>query len=520
MRNAASLLAGTGCSRVLGFARDVLFAYILGAGWVADIFLAAFRVPHFARRLLQEGTLALSFIPVFRREHDKAGLDKAYTFGRTALLELVLFFLALTFVCVACAYSLAELFLPGMHGDASLLDMAASLLRISLFYLPLAAGAAVGSGMLMALGRYKVTACSPIALNLGLLAAAVYVLCAGSSGYQAALFLCTGLLLGGALQCILHAYALRGQGFKLLAPLDLPSQANRAFLRALPPSMFGSAAYQLNVLIATVMASFLGEGAISSLYYAERLMELPTALIGVTLGTASMASFASLVIEEKRAEISLELQRVLGMVLFLGLPAAIGLVAFALPLVQMVYWRGAFNISAIALTGAALVCYAPALPAIAVSRVLLAALNAKGNTKPTVAAALASLVCMVICAAALMPWLDLAGIALAGSVAAWLNCALLLQALRRAGLHDPAIGFFPWRKLLMYFAMSLGMGAVAVLVNMAALRFALDNMLRLGLGAPLCVAVYFALAALARSPELEMLTSSIAGRGGKVSRNI
>lgn len=503
-KEALKLGLGMGCSRVLGLARDILFAYILGTGWAADIFLAAFRLPNLARRLLQDGALSLSFIPVFRREHAHKSLDSAFSFGRTTALELGLGVVLLALLGVAGARGIAVIFLPGFAENSSLVGQAASLLRISFFYLPLAVLIAAGSGMLMALGRYAAPSASPVAFNIGLLCAGFYALAGGLGGYGAARALCMGLLLGGLCQLALHWIALKRQGFSPLGRLEFSSGANKAFLRALPFSLIGSTAFQLNVIIATLLASFLGEGAISALYYAERLIEMPVALIGVTLSTASLAGFSLLAIEERKEELSTELRRVLATGFFLTLPCAFGLVCFALPIIQGIFGRGAFDISAIALTSACLVCYAPALPAVAASRTLLAALNAWGKAGVTVGAALASLACMVGLAALLMPVLHVAGLALAGSAAAWVNCAFLYQALRRSGLRGEQ-SFMPWREIGLYSLMSLGMSAAALAFNAAALHFAWSNLLRLGLGIPGCMAIYFGLAVLARSPELAVL---------------
>lgn len=511
VKNAISLGIGTGISRILGLVRDILFAYVLGAGWVADIFLAAFRLPNFSRRLLQEGGLFLPFIPVFRREEAQYGLPQAFAFGRSATLELAFAVALITMLGLAGAQTLAKAFLPGLSGDAMLMGQATSLLRISLFYLPLAVIVAAGSGMLMALGRYSAPSASPAALNIGLLCAGFYVLGGGLNGYGAARALCIGLLAGGVLQLLLQWVSLCRQGFKIIGPVNFSGRGNKSFLRSLPASLIGSAAFQLNVIIATILASFLNEGSISALYYAERLIELPVALVGVTLGTASLSGFSAMIIEGRRNELGAEIRRVLRAGFFLTLPCAFGLICFSMPIIQAIFGRGAFDTGAATLTGTALVCYAPALPAVAASRTLLAALNASGRATVTVTAALISLGCMVIFALLLMPLLQVAGLALAGSIAAWINLALLCRALKSGKLHGGQ-GFMPWQAVAMYGLMSLGMSVVALAVNAAALHFLWGNFLRLGLGIPLCAAFYLGLAAIAHSPELAKIGKIFASK--------
>ncbi|MDR2504117.1 MAG: murein biosynthesis integral membrane protein MurJ, partial [Deltaproteobacteria bacterium] len=275
---ALALGVGLGFSRLLGLARDMFFAGLLGGGLAADIFLAAFRLPHFARRLLHEGAPALAFIPAFVREEAHGGRESALAFGRAAWLELVLAALLLSLAGAAAAGALARMLLPGLSGEAALLEMTAGFIRLGLFYLPLAAGAATGSALLMALGHYAAPACAPLVLNLGLLAAGGLALLAGHSGSAAAETLCLGLILGGLLQNAVQFMAARGLRVRLAGRVSLTAPANLGFLRAMPPAICGAAAHQLHMLAVTVAASFLHQGGISALYYAERLLELPVAL--------------------------------------------------------------------------------------------------------------------------------------------------------------------------------------------------------------------------------------------------
>lgn len=508
VKNAVSLGVGTLCSRVLGLGRDMLFAYILGAGMVADMFLAAFRIPHFVRRLLFEGGLAMSFIPIFRQTTMRGGLQAAFTFGRTSIVELVFSTLCLVLLFVYGSTAVASALMPGYADNAEMVGGAARLINITIFYLPLAIASALMFGMLIALRRFVVPAFGSSVINIGLLASAGYVLATGATGFDAAFILCIGLLVGAVLQLIMPLVDLIRQGFKPLGRLDHQDPSARAFLRSMPASAFGSASYQMVVILAMFMGSFLGPGHISALYFAERLLELPLALIGVSLATAGLGRFAKLSLEEQREELSREIGGILSMCFFLTLPAAVGIFVFALPMVEGIFGHGEFGPGAVTLTTIALVFYAPGLPAVAGTRPLLAALNSRGRTVPTVSAALISLGVMFVSARLLMPRYEIAGIAFSACLASWCNFALLTLALKKLRMS----GFFPWKNFGIYTGMSIIMGALAwVSIELLERYFVgeLSVYLRLAIGIPVGVGCYFCLAFLVQSKDLVYLRRAL-----------
>lgn len=507
VKNAFSLGVGTLLSRLLGLARDILFAYILGAGLIADIFLAAFRIPHFFRRLLFEGGVAMSFIPIFRQTAMHNGTPAAFTFGRTAIAKLAFGLLCFVLLCVYGSSAVASLLLPGYANNPEVIDNASTLIKITLFYLPLSMAASLMFAMLIGLRRYLVPSFGPSVLNIGLLASIAYVFVSGASGLDAALILCIGLLLGATLQLVIPLFSLVKNGYKIFGPIDAQAQPSRSFLRVLPASAFGSASYQMTVILAMFMASFLGPGHISALYFAERLLELPMALVGVSLATASLPRFTKLSMEGQRELLSREIGHILSVCLFLTLPAAVGIVVFALPIVEGIFGHGAFDMGAVTLTTVALVFYAPALPAIACSRPLLAALNSRGRTFATVAAALSSMAVMFLVGRLLMEHYEIAGIAMSASIAAWCNFALLSLALKKARMG----GFFPWKNFGIYMAMSLVMG-VAAWFSIEFLEYTpvgeLNVYLRLLIGIPVGMLCYLVLGCLLKSPDLNYLRKS------------
>lgn len=504
IRKALPLGGGTILSRLLGLGRDVLFAYILGAGLVADIFLAAFRIPHFFRRLLYEGGAAMSFIPIFKQTAMHSGTPDAFVFGRTVIIELSFSLFCLVLLLVYGAEALASILLPGYADNAEVIDQTAYLVRITLFYLPPAIASSLMIGMLIALRRFKVPAFGSSLLNVGLIGAAAYVLVNGVNGFAAAKILCIGLLAGVFLQLALPLAALVREGYKPFGKINPQAAPARAFLRAMPVSAFGSASYQMLVVLAMFMASFLGPGHISALYFAERLLELPIAIIGVSLATAGLARFTKLSIEEQREELSREVGNIISVCFFLTLPAAVGLIVLAPAIVSGIFWHGNFDYNAASLTVVALVFYAPAMPAVAGARPILAVLNARGRTVPTVGAALVSLGVMFIAGRLLMGRYGIAGIAASAALASWVNFGLLNLALARARVAH----FFPWKRVGIYIAMSLIMGALVWLVMQLLENYIFGEInvyLQLLAGIPTGMGLYFCMAYFVKSPDLVYL---------------
>lgn len=513
MRRAACLGLGTLLSRLLGLARDMLFALVLGGGPAADLFLAAFRAPHLARRLLQEGSFYLPFIPLFQRERG-ASAAQAFAFGRAAALGLALVALLLALLGLPASEALAGLFLPGAGEE--FLSSAAGLLRLGFFYLPLAALAAVSGGMLLALNRPRAPALGPAVFNLGMLAAGAAALCAGAGAKDAAFYLCWGILAGGALHFILQALALRGQGFRWAGPLHKP--AGLAFLRRLPLALCGASAMQINMLLAACLAASAQGGGISALYYAERLLELPLALSGAALGTAGLADMSAPPelatgppVAAAPAGPGAKLRKLLDLGFFLTLPAAAGLAICGAPIVGLLFGHGAFDSAAEQLTALTLLYYAPALPAACAVRLLLSALHIQGAGSLiawAACSALASVAVMLLSAPALAAALGPPGLACGVSLAAWVNVPLLAWPLRRS------LGqrFFPWA--------GLGLYAILGLAAAAAARLTIQCLSRAGAGpglslpAAICLAalLYMGLAAVLSLPGYTSLAAALPRR--------
>lgn len=511
-RSAASLGLGLILSRLMGLLRDMLFAFILGGGVIADIFFAAFRLPHFCRRLVQEGALALSFIPLFNKVRANSGKTAAFDFSRAAMWKTLVLCVILVLLCVYAANGIMVVIAPGFVRNAPALEAASGLFSIMLFYVPCMALAGLASCVLLALNRYRCPALSPAVFNGVMILSAFGIFFLGYSGLKAAWILSIALVVGGLVQFLFQIPSLRAEGYRVIGPLRLNSFAGKAFIRRTPLAALGAASYQLGVLIAMFFASYLTEGSVAALYFAERLLEMPFNVVGVAIGTASLNTFSRLALEERQKEFARHLYGTISFSLFLLIPATFGLLVLGYPIVETFFGHGAFSGGAIERTVVALTFYAPGLPAVAVMRPLLAAINARGQAFTSSVIAILSLILLVILALLLVPVMDLAGVALSGAIAAWFNLLLLVLLLRRAIHLEAFKNFIPWRNTLVFLLFSLAMFAVLMLLNLAGQRLGLNSAWRLAAGIPIGLLVYMGLCSLTHRPELSFLIGTLRGK--------
>lgn len=510
-RNAATVAAATLASRVLGYARDALTAHILGAGFGADAFFVAFRLPNLMRRLLGEGAVSLVFTPAFVRVREREGNARAFAFGRGVLLRAAPPLVLLCLLGMLLAHPLTVLLAPGFGADGVSPDVArhaARLLRICLPYGVVAACAALCAGMLHAHGSFLPPALAPAALNLVVMAAGGLSL-AGLG--DAATLLACGVLAGGIVQLGLQAPPLHRLGLRWRAPLSGRDPQTVATARALPAGVFGASVQQLNVLVCTLLASFLPEGSITALYYAERLMEFPLGVFGVAVGVAALPALSGMAAGPAgsplpRGAFRRTLGEALRLSLFISLPAALGLAAVAEPLVTLLFGHGAFSRQAVDATVTALLAYAPGIPAFALTRPLLAACNARQVTGAPVLAGLASVLVTLCLGGLLLGPLGVAGPALAASCGAWVNALCLVLALRRGSI---AVDLHP-RAALAHAALSCAACLPAwwfagAFSGTAWAAPVLHPAARLAAGVPLAALLYMAFALGCRSRDAAAL---------------
>jgi putative peptidoglycan lipid II flippase len=420
----------TAASRLLGFARDMLIAALLGAGPLADAFLIAFKFPNFFRRLFAEGAFSAAFVPLFGGILAARGRAAAERFGEQTLALLVSLLLGATVLAELAMPSLMVVLAPGFVGDPSRFDVTVELTRITVPYLLFIALSALLGGMLNALDRFAAAAAAPILLNVVMILAAL-----GLTGRVAspAHALAWGVAVAGVLQFLWLAQACRRAGLGLrLPPPRLGPEIHR-LLRLMGPGVIGAGAVQISLMINLILASLLAPGAVSYLYYADRVTQLPLGVVGAAMATALLPALTRQLRAGDAAAAQRSLNRALEGALALTLPAAIGLVLLARPIVGVLFERGAFDAAAAAATADALVAFALGLPAFVLVKVLAPGFFAREDTTTPVAVAAAALILNLVLNLVLMKLLAHVGIALATSLAGWLDAGLLAALLARRG---------------------------------------------------------------------------------------
>ncbi|MDW8369438.1 MAG: murein biosynthesis integral membrane protein MurJ [Geminicoccaceae bacterium] len=512
VRAAATVGGLTLASRILGFVRDLLIAAILGAAAAADAFFVAFKLANMLRRLFAEGAFNAGFVPLFARTLEQEGEAPARAFAGHAFavmsVVLAIVVAAAELAMPALVRVLATGFAPGSERYA----LAVELSRLTFPYLMLISLAALVSGVLNGLGRFAAAAFAPILLNLVLIAALAVAVLSGSS---AAHLLAAGVLVAGFLQLGMLLSAARGAGFPLVP--RWPRGPERARLlrlwRLVLPGALGAGVYQLNLVIDTWFASHLPTGAVSYLFYADRLVQLPLGLIGVALGTALLPLLARQLRSGRGDAARHNFDRALELALLLSLPAAVGLGTLAGPIVSVLFERGAFDRAASEATAAALAAFASGLPAFVLVKVLATGFFAREDTRTPVFVAALCLLANVAVILATIGRLGHVGIALATAAANWLNAGLLAWLLARRGALEPSprLRRRAVRLLLVNLGLALALWAVARFLPASA------TVLGLGLVIASAAVLYLLAVQLCGAGSLEELRAALARRGGEAA---
>lgn len=453
-RNAAVVGGATLASRILGFLRDLIIAFALGAGPLADAFFVAFRLPNLLRRLFGEGSLTMAFVPVFTRTREENGEAEAHAFARSALVWLVIILGAITLGAGVLAKPLVLLVAPGFADDPELVRVTAELVRICFPYIVFISGVALCMGILNSSGHFLAPALAPCVLNTVLIAAA---LAGVVMGWSVPHCLAWGVVLAGLGQWLLQQPYLARLGFSWRGPWSLGHPGVKRTGRLMLPTVFGAAVYQINIILGTVLASFLATGSISYLYYADRLVQFPLGVFGVAVSTAALPSLSMLAARREMDDFKSTLSASLSLTLFISLPAAGGLIGLSEPIVSLLFGRGAFSAEAVSLTAWALVGYGLGLPAFAVVRPLVSAHYALEDTRTPVRAAVVSLVVYLVSGVTLMQVFDHVGLALATTISSWVNALLLMRGMNRHLGRWAEFG----RQALLFLILSTVMGLAA-----------------------------------------------------------
>ena len=437
-RSAGLIGIATMTSRVLGLVRDQVLAYLFGAGTAMDAFNVAFRIPNLARDLFAEGAMSAAFVPTFTRRLTLQGRDEAWRLGNQLVNALLLATGVLVVAGIVFAKPLIELLAPGYASEPGKLALTTTLTRIMLPFLTLVAVAVALMGMLNSLRRFFVPALSPAMFNVAMILSAVALVpIMPRFGLQPIVGMAFGALLGGLGQVAVQCPALSREGYRYRAVLDYRDAGLREVFRLMGPGTLGLAAVQINLLVNMILATGQGTGAVSWLSYAFRLMYLPIGLFGVSIATAALPDLARQAARQELAGMRETISSGLRMMLMLNVPATVGLITLASPIVALIFERGSFTSADTATTAAALVFYAPGLLGYAAVKITVPSFYALRDSRTPVLVSIGSVLVNIGLNLWLVRVIGYRGLALGTAIAAGLNASVLLALLgRRLGGLD------------------------------------------------------------------------------------
>src|ERR1700760_4400772 len=416
-------------SRLTGFARDIMLAAILGAGPVADAFFVAFRLPNHFRAIFAEGAFNAAFVPAYAHVHGEKGEGSARLFS--ARVFTLLFFSQVILLIAAWLFmpQAMSILAPGFTHDESQRDLAIALTRITFPYLLLITLVTLYGGMLNVMHRFASAAAASIFLNIAMMMTLALAAFFPTAGHAAA----WGVLISGFLQYFLLAGDLaRHGGLPRFAPLRLDEDI-RAFFRALGPATLGSMGTQVAMFADTIIATFLPAGALSALYYADRLNQLPIGVIGIAIGTVLLPEMSRRLTSEDHEGASIAQRRAFDFTLLLSVPFVTAFLVVPDPIMRAMFARGAFTKGDAAAAGATLAAYAVGLIPFVLIRSAVATFYARRDTATPVKAALIGVAVNVCLKIALVGPLAQVGLAFATAVGAWINLSLVIAFAVRAG---------------------------------------------------------------------------------------
>ena len=436
-------------SRILGLVRDAVFARYFSTTLVMDAFLVANRIPNMLRRFFAEGAFSQGFVPVMARYRERHSHAEAREFVDAVAGPFGLILFGVTLIGVIAAPVLVAIVAPGFIGDDGRFEIATMMLRFTFPYLFFVSLTAFAGGILNTYGRFGVPAFTPVILNIVLIAGAVWI---SPQLDEPGMALAYAVFAAGVLQLLFQLPFLIRIKALPRPRWNVAHEGVRRVGKLMLPAIFGSSVAQVNVLIGGIIASMLGVGKISLLYYSDRLMEFPLGLFGIAIATVTLPYLSRQYANESMTEFSATLDWSMKLVLLIAVPAAIGLIILAEPLVATIFFGGAFDDVDVRMTALAVQAFSVGLIGFSFIKILAPAYFAREDTRTPVRIGLIALAVNFVLSVALAWYLTSinfasshAGLAFAISVAALLNAYLLYRGLRRDGVIRHAAG---WGKLL------------------------------------------------------------------------
>ena len=434
LRAALSVSAMTFLSRLTGLAREVIGFGLFGAGAAMDAFQVAWRIPNFLRRLFAEGAFSQAFVPVIAEYKAQRGLEETQALASRVATVLAVVLFVVTLIGVIAAPVLVYATASGFAGDPAKFDLTTQMVRITFPYIFFISLVALAAGILNTFSAFKTPAFTPVLLNLSVIGAAVFL-----TKYvnPPILALAWGTFIGGVVQLVFQVPALKRIGMLPRWDWQPKDSGVLRILGLMAPALFGVSVAQISILINTQIASFLDTGSVSWLTAADRLMEFPSALLGVALGTVLLPSLVKQHATQNAEEFSALLDWGLRLTLLLTLPAAVGLAMLATPLIATLFQHGKFDPTAVMMSSHALIAYSVGLTGLILVKILAPAFYARQNIKTPVKIAIATLVIVQLANLAFVPWLKHAGLALSTGLGACVNAGLLYYFMQKQAIYVP-----------------------------------------------------------------------------------
>jgi putative peptidoglycan lipid II flippase len=424
-------------SRILGFVRDIVIARLFGAGLGADVFFVAFKIPNFLRRLFAEGAFSQAFIPVLAEYRERGDKDLKQLIAATSgTLTAILFFI--TAIGIIAAPLIIMVFAPGFIGNPDKITLAGNLLKITFPYLFFISLTALAGSILNSFGKFAIPAFTPVFLNLSLISCAIWL-----SPYmeKPVTALAWGVFIGGVVQLLFQIPFLIKLGHLPKPHWGWKDSGVQKILKLMLPAIFGVSVAQINLLLDTLLASFLVTGSISWLYYSDRLVEFPLGVFGIALSTVILPSLSKKHASKSTAEFSHTIDWALRWVFIIATPAAIGLIWLAEPLLLTLFQYGEFSASDAHKASLSLMAYGLGLLPFIFIKVLAPGYYARQDTKTPVKIGIIAMISNMVFNVILMINYAHVGLALATALSALLNAGLLYLGLRKRGVYTPDAGW-------------------------------------------------------------------------------
>ena len=416
-------------SRVTGFLRDIMLAAVLGAGPVADAFFVALRLPNHFRAIFAEGAFNAAFIPAYARVRTTHGADAVRLFSDHVFTLLLISQVVLLAVAWLFTPGVIDLLAPGFSGDPGRFALAVNLTRITFPYLMLVSVVTLYGGILNALDRFAAAAAAPILLNLAMMLTLAFAAYFQTAGHAAA----WGVLIAGILEFALLAAAAAQRGVLPRPAVPRLDADMMTFLKRFGPATVGSAGTQIALFADTIIASFLATGALSALYYADRLNQLPIGVIGIAAGTVLLPEMARRIAAGDESGAHHSQNRAIELTLLLSVPCLVAFLTVPEVIMRGLFNRGAFTNADADAAAMTLMAYAIGLLPFVLVRSVSSTFLARGDTTTPVVALFAGVIFNVGLKVLLMSRYAQVGLAFATSVGAWINLALLVWFSARRG---------------------------------------------------------------------------------------